>query len=299
MPTPITITPNISNTYGSTPISGDGEITITGDNIIVNSGTITFGSTPANLLTNAITTGSASIFSTSAISTGINTIAVGTLPISSSITVTPNTSITVSGDGNYTVGNNSSFIAQSRTLTFGPSITNAINTNSATISTIASASGSVNTTTAGTLSIADSHPINSGTSVSAISTVHIIDADKNLFGTMYSDTLTGGAGNDVMHAGRGKDTLISNGGHDTLTGGRGADVFVIALHDSTQNSTITDFTKGMDHIKLIGENFANLSFKSLNGGTDITDKTLGTQTGHLLLDHTDYHTLTASDFIFN
>ena len=51
-------------------------------------------------------------------------------------------------------------------------------------------------------------------------------ADLNLKGTKGNDTLTGGAGNDTLHAGKGNDTLDGGAGNDKLYGGKGNDVLL-------------------------------------------------------------------------
>lgn len=50
-----------------------------------------------------------------------------------------------------------------------------------------------------------------------------ISIDTIQFGTNGADTLNGGPGNDLIHAGAGADTLNGRGGADVLVGDRGAD----------------------------------------------------------------------------
>ena len=107
-------------------------------------------------------------------------------------------------------------------------------------------------------------------------------------------TLTGSNANDIFQV---------YGGTGTLTGGLEADLFRIPLNNSTVNVTITDFTKGADHIVLPGLHYSDLTFAntSLNGhtGTMITDHALSAAlTGHLFLSGINASTLTSSDFMF-
>ena len=395
MPTPLTITQNTPVTYGSTTISGDGDITITGNDITVQSGTITFGSvvggaaavspvgslsldsgaTVGTFTTDGITvvkgspitlvpssasvtygtalSGSVGVTSSGSINSSV--VAAGTLSLgdSHSITITPDSTTVPSGSIGHDAAAAGTFTTDGITVVKGSPITLVPSSTSVTYGTPPSGnvgisfSGSINSSVvaAGTLSLGDSHSITTvgapititpnsttvtygelpaaahtsvgtGASITATSTVNTLAPvsvgslslgnifstlakNKYLLGTAKDDVLVGGTGNDILSGLGGNDKLISNGGHDTLTGGRGADVFVVALHNTTQHSTITDFTKGSDHINLIGESFDHLVFKSLNGGTDITDKTLGTDSGHLFLSHINPHSITASDFIFS
>ncbi|MCY4067288.1 MAG: hypothetical protein OXF57_13110, partial [Rhodospirillaceae bacterium] len=69
-------------------------------------------------------------------------------------------------------------------------------------------------------------------------------------GTDGDDTLTGGAGTDMLLGGDGDDTLVSNGGVDILYGGEGADRFVVG--DAAGYTWIGDFEAGTDTIDLSG-----------------------------------------------
>ena len=313
MPTPLTITQNTPVTYGSTTISGDGDITITGNDITVQSGTITFGSVVGGAAA-VSPVGSLSLDSGATVGTfttdGITVVKgspITLVPSSTSVTygTPPSGNVGISFSGSI----NSSVVAAG-TLSLGDS--HSITTVGAPITITPNST----TVTYGELPAAAHTSVGTGASITATSTVNTLAPvsvgslslgnifstlakNKYLLGTAKDDVLVGGTGNDILSGLGGNDKLISNGGHDTLTGGRGADVFVVALHNTTQHSTITDFTKGSDHINLIGESFDHLVFKSLNGGTDITDKTLGTDSGHLFLSHINPHSITASDFIFS
>ena len=89
-----------------------------------------------------------------------------------------------------------------------------------------------------------------------------------------NDTVTGGDGNDILRGGKENDVLIGgNGddelwgdrGFDILTGGAGKDTFVLqyTATNPSQSDVITDFTSD-DKIKLIGVNFSQLTFESVN-----------------------------------
>ena len=53
--------------------------------------------------------------------------------------------------------------------------------------------------------------------------------DNNLFGWMGDDTLAGGAGNDFLYGGDGNDTLDAGTGLDNVDGGDGTDLLVLGL----------------------------------------------------------------------
>lgn len=91
-----------------------------------------------------------------------------------------------------------------------------------------------------------------------------------LLGSIYNDTLTGGAspnklngntgndlliggdGGDKLFGGGGSDTLVGGLGRDTISGGAGADIFMFDVEDSgtTGVDTISDFASGSDRIDL-------------------------------------------------
>ncbi|CAN7396045.1 beta strand repeat-containing protein [Caulobacter sp. LjRoot300] len=76
-----------------------------------------------------------------------------------------------------------------------------------------------------------------------------------LIGDGDSETLTGGALNDVIQAGDGVDLVTGGGGGDALWGGAGADTFkyLLASDSNTAGSdTIFDFQTGSDKIDLTG-----------------------------------------------
>ena len=91
----------------------------------------------------------------------------------------------------------------------------------------------------------------------------------------------------------GADTFIGGAGNDTFTGKGGADVFMLGQggHDR-----ITDFTHGQDHIDLHAAGVHSLTEITMRrAGADAVLTFAGQD---VRLTHVDFHTLTASDFIF-
>ena len=61
-----------------------------------------------------------------------------------------------------------------------------------------------------------------------------------------------GSGSALIVAGSGNDTIVGGLGSATVTGGAGADAFTFnALGNHGGSMTITDFTPGIDHVKLL------------------------------------------------
>jgi Ca2+-binding RTX toxin-like protein len=89
--------------------------------------------------------------------------------------------------------------------------------------------------------------------------------NDTLTGGDGNDTLRGGKENDVLIGGNGDDELWGDQGFDVLTGGAGNDTFVLqyTATNPSQADVITDFTSD-DKIKLIGVNFSQLTFESVN-----------------------------------
>lgn len=85
------------------------------------------------------------------------------------------------------------------------------------------------------------------------------DGNDSLRGGQGGDSIRGGTGNDVLMGDLGADTLAGGTGVDLLTGGGDADVFTFATGEATfatsgalayMTDMITDFTDGVDHIRL-------------------------------------------------
>ena len=112
-------------------------------------------------------------------------------------------------------------------------------------------------------------------------------------GTEFSDSLTGGPGDDVLDGLGGDDTIDGKGGNDTLTGGAGADTFWFSTPPGPGNvDTVTDFEVHVDRIWLSGgafpvENSMFLSFHFVKGTSaeDANDRLIYDQaTGRLFYD---------------
>lgn len=89
-----------------------------------------------------------------------------------------------------------------------------------------------------------------------------------LLGGEGNDKLDGGSNDDNLAGGVGDDQLRGGTGRDILTGNRGIDTFVFRRGDGIDR--ITDFEDGRDVIKFDpGVTFANLTFKSVTGGTEL------------------------------
>jgi len=113
------------------------------------------------------------------------------------------------------------------------------------------------------------------------------NGDDFLSGNNDNDTVTGGDDNDTLHGGKENDVLIGGIGDDelwgdqgfnVLTGGAGKDTFVLqyTATNPSQSDVITDFTSD-DKIKLIGVNFSQLTFESVNvilDGANAVDSTV-------------------------
>nr|WP_047165725.1 M10 family metallopeptidase C-terminal domain-containing protein [Sphingomonas sp. Y57] len=85
------------------------------------------------------------------------------------------------------------------------------------------------------------------------------EGNDSLRGGQGGDSILGGTGNDALLGDLGDDTLAGGTGIDVLTGGGDADIFTFASGDATFASSgalaymtdmITDFTDGVDHIRL-------------------------------------------------
>lgn len=107
-----------------------------------------------------------------------------------------------------------------------------------------------------------------------------VSIDSVQFGTPDADTLNGGQGNDLIHAGAGDDTVNGRGGNDVLYGDRGDDI----INGNNGNDTIVwNNGDGSDTIDG-GSGNDTLVAETGNGSETFT---LNTDTGNLVLARTD------------
>jgi len=110
----------------------------------------------------------------------------------------------------------------------------------------------------------------------------------------HAAVLDGGAGNDVVIAGKGETVLIG-GPDDTLTGGKGADTFVFAPNFG--QNTITNFDTHKDEIQLPHSEFADLA-AILADAHQVGANTVITHANDVLtLDHVALQNLHAHNFL--
>ena len=89
------------------------------------------------------------------------------------------------------------------------------------------------------------------------------DAAKTHSGTIFDDTINGGAGNDTITGGVGNDTITGGIGDDTLTGSAGNDT----LSGNAGMDTLNGLA-GNDTLRGSGFLEIDLAVDTLNGGTD-------------------------------
>lgn len=102
------------------------------------------------------------------------------------------------------------------------------------------------------------------------------DGNDKVFGGSGNDIMSGLIGNDTLAGGSGADSVGGGRGRDQLTGGNGADVFVFSLNGDTgvfdsgvkrgARDVITDFTQGIDQIRLSAVFNGSLAGIDLIGG---------------------------------
>ena len=92
--------------------------------------------------------------------------------------------------------------------------------------------------------------------------------DDKLLGGKGHDTLLGGDGNDILSGNRGDDLLEGGEGTDTLSGGHGHDIFV--LEADGYRDIISDFVDGSDRLQLSGHlTFDNLIITNNSNNTGV------------------------------
>jgi len=124
------------------------------------------------------------------------------------------------------------------------------------------------------------------------------DLNDLLHGLSGNDTINGMAGIDKLFGDDGNDRILGGEGGDFLTGGKGADVFAFVSGDG--NDVILDFQakgKGQDHIDLSGHgdvtSFADLDIRDVGKNVVIT---VGDDT--ITLRNVNDHDVGATDFLF-
>ena len=96
--------------------------------------------------------------------------------------------------------------------------------------------------------------------------------DDWIFGNEGDDTLQGGEGDDVILGGQGADTIDGGAGSNVVFGGAGADTFVV--RPGQTETTIADFSDGVDHIDL----------RNISGITELSDLTIADDNGTAIID---------------
>ncbi len=84
--------------------------------------------------------------------------------------------------------------------------------------------------------------------------------NETLLGSLSttSNLFVAGSGNDIILGGSGADTFIAGTGAATITSGSGPDVFMLNANATAgAQITITDFTPGIDHVRLLNYGGAN------------------------------------------
>lgn len=161
-----------------------------------------------------------------------------------------------------------------------------------------------------------------GTTLRGVEVLQGTTLDDSFAGSGRADTFFGNSGDDVLSGRGGNDRLVGGDGADLLTGGAGADVFDFRDYSSGwRGDTITDFTRGQDHlafnlddlgwesdgsVRLISGvhpeavgNEANLLFDRATGRLWLDADGAGDTHGpELLVTLTGVRALAESDFIF-
>ena len=107
----------------------------------------------------------------------------------------------------------------------------------------------------------------------------------------------GGNGPAWIQGGRGADTFIAGSGSETITGGDGADTFVFD-HAGFGFVTITDFTKGVDHLDLRGLGTDLHTLRIADSGSAIQISNIDPAGDTILLANSHNQHLGSSDFLF-
>ncbi|TCZ55952.1 calcium-binding protein [Roseicella aquatilis] len=121
--------------------------------------------------------------------------------------------------------------------------------------------------------------------------------DDTVYGSAYGDTLNGGTGNnsDQVYGGAGDDRLTSGSATDT-------DTFWY-IEQASGNDTITDFTRGFDHLGFSAaatgvDSLGDLTVASTNDGSLSVVVSWDNDTGHGSVTLRSLTSVSASDFTF-
>ena len=122
-------------------------------------------------------------------------------------------------------------------------------------------------------------------------------------GRAGNDVIRGGDGRDTLFGDAGRDDLFGSLGNDELTGGTAADRFIFAGRNGVDH--ITDFTDGVDKIRIQGYGSALNSFADLAGdivqvGADVHIR-LGSNVngaGRIVIEDIRLAQISAADFQF-
>jgi Ca2+-binding RTX toxin-like protein len=152
--------------------------------------------------------------------------------------------VTVTGSGNFTLGNVRADVLTTTGIT---------GTVSATLTN--STGGSVFSGGSGATTI-------TGTAL----------ADQITTG-LGNDVISGGNGADRIDAGNGSNTITGGAGDDILTGGTGVDTYVFSATTTNGNDTITNFTGGTDKLNVVNMTAAAITAGTLLSSAGATDTT--------------------------
>ena len=119
--------------------------------------------------------------------------------------------------------------------------------------------------------------------------------DKEPSGLTNSDDLTvvfaGSNGHDKLAGVGAADVIVGGAGIDRMSGGEGDDAFVFA--QGTELDIVYDFTDGIDHIRLDGIDFDEVTITEYRGSGTL----LEAGGDRMILRDVDHENLTADDFI--
>jgi Ca2+-binding RTX toxin-like protein len=122
---------------------------------------------------------------------------------------------------------------------------------------------------------------------------------EGVHGSGFADVIIGGSASNELFGAGGNDTLDGGGGFDVLRGGAGADTFVFGAPQSAPSTVVTDFSTGVDTVRLNGALMSELgpsgrfaaddarfyAAAGANSGHDADDRIIyNTSTGQLYYD---------------